>query len=178
MDRDWSDPQRPLSVLHKDVAYGAPLLMFTVFYKGRDRTPGILWKAAKGLMDPHRTPWAGIERKHLDFMRWLSGAVHAVYDAASQTLSIDNRHVTSGVQARILKRILERHLRDGRTEFERREFTADRDLVSGPLDTGFAVRLRRISESLATACPAVRLVSSGRGKFRLEADRQIDFTEK
>jgi hypothetical protein len=179
MDRDWSDPLRPLSVLRKGVAYGAPLLLFTVFYKGRDRSsPGILWKAAKGLMDPHKTPWAKIEVQHREFLRWLAGALHITFDIPSETVSIDGRHVTSGVQARILRRILELHLRDGRTGFERREFTTDINLISSPLDTGFAVRMKRISNSLASTCPALRIVRSGRGKFRLECDRQIEFKEK
>jgi hypothetical protein len=179
MDRDWSDPLRPLSVLRKGIAYGAPLLLFTVFYKGRDRSsPGILWKAAKGLMEPHKTPWAKIEVQHREFVRWLAGALHITFERSAGNIFIEGRFVTSGIQARILKRILELHVQSSKTEFERREFTSDKDLISSPLDTGFAVRMKRISNSLASTCPALRIVRFGRGKFRLECDRQIELKVK
>lgn len=87
---------------------------------------------------------------------------------ADSSVYVDNRFLTSGIQGRILRFLLEQCLSYGRCEFERRELTAQPQLITSAEDTGLSVRLSRIRKCLEEKGDGIRLVSVGRGRFRLD----------
>jgi hypothetical protein len=90
------------------------------------------------------------------------------YNPADGSVFMCAQFVTSGIQGRILHYILRQCIDHGRCELERRELADHPELVTSRTDTGLSLRLARIRQALAERCPRVRLVSTGRGRFRVE----------
>lgn len=90
--------------------------------------------------------------------------------AFDDSVFIDGDYLVKGAPGRILMRLLERHLAEGRRDFANRELRLDPALrlpdVRDNLETRLLLLRRRLDEKGAP----IRIVRTGRGLFRLELD--------
>jgi hypothetical protein len=96
------------------------------------------------------------------------------YDTVSSSVFCNKRFVTSGIQGKILHRIVKAFAHEGRTEFVRREFVIDRDLITSETDTGFSTRLNRIITCLETGRFGMEIRKKAKGKFEFIAAAAVE----
>ncbi len=101
-----------------------------------------------------------------------------VYYHQDETISCNGEHLLRGVPAKILYKVLMSHTVTGRTVFEHREFRRDPDLHLDPVNPNLESRIRILSERLEERLPGIRIIKSGRGKFGLETNLVIEFSEE
>jgi adenylate cyclase len=81
------------------------------------------------------------------------------------------------VPGRILWKLLRAHVDSGRSEFSNRELRLDAWLGLPPLRDNLESRLVLLRKRLEQKCPQLRLVSTSRGHFRLEASCRIELED-
>lgn len=91
--------------------------------------------------------------------------VHHVFD---DSIFIDNEYVIKGVPGRLLMFMLERHRREGRSDFTNREIRLSDALRLPDVKDNLETRLLLLRRRLEEKASPVRLVRTGRGRIRLE----------
>jgi hypothetical protein len=177
-EKNWYCPVRKRIILHAGCAYGASVWIMEDGYDPKENTPKDPLQALKRelTMDVPST-YALLQPKHEALLSSFSESVRFTYKTSDQSIFANDRFVTSGIQAKILREILLAHRDKNRTEFERREFIQSPELVSDPYNTGFNTRLDRIIECMNKTCPDVKIEKHARGKFKLAPLTAITFTD-
>lgn len=97
----------------------------------------------------------------------LSGEVTVRLHRADQSVFLGNDYLIKGVAGAILWRLLRDHAATGRTEFTTRELRLDPSLRLPAHAENFDARLILLRKRLEERGACIRIVKSGRGRFRL-----------
>jgi hypothetical protein len=178
IEKDYYCPIRKRTILYRGCAYGAPVWIMKVGYDSKANTPKDPLQSLKDeLTTEVPSTYALLQPKHDALLSSFSEAVRFTYKTSEQSLFSNDRFVTSGVQAKILREILLAHRDKKQCEFARREFIRNPEFVSDAYNTGFNVRLDRIIECMNKTCPEVKIEKHVRGRFKIHPICAIIFTE-
>jgi adenylate cyclase len=102
----------------------------------------------------------------------LDGQPVAVrYYAADHSVFIGEDYLIKGVAGAIFAKLLRECAENGRTEFTNRELRLDPSIRLPELGDNLEARLILLARRLKERCDFLRLEKTGRGRFRLAADR-------
>lgn len=160
-------PRRNRVVIYRDCAYQAPAYISRVRHKkiaNKDRrliqhlvTDSLL---EEDLFSPE------IRRRHLEMIKSLEKRLVFEYWDRDESITLNGEHLTKGVPAKILRHIL-LAVREGRSEFEYREFKRDFEISMGQKNSNFEVRFYRLIEKLEEKCAELRIERAERGRFNV-----------
>lgn len=121
-------------------------------------------------MGPRRTPVAQAAEPGT-----VAGRVR--YYHADDSVFLDDEYLIKGMAGRILWWLLEHHAREGRTEFANRELRLHLTSPSSPVKDNLETRLLLLQRRLDERDSWLRIVKTGRGRFRLRVDRPAELQE-
>ncbi|MBV2168277.1 MAG: GAF domain-containing protein [Bdellovibrio sp.] len=98
------------------------------------------------------------------------------YVPGDDFIFVNDQYLIKNIPARILWYLLQTFSKSGRSEFSNMELRAEKSLNLPEIKDNLETRLILLRKRLEEQASAIRLVSSGRGKFRLEVSGRLDFS--
>ncbi|MEN9581550.1 MAG: hypothetical protein RJA70_4559 [Pseudomonadota bacterium] len=100
--------------------------------------------------------------------------LRVTYHPSDSSVFFDSEYVTRSVPGRILWCLLNETSAHGRKDFTNRELRHEPTLKLPPVRDNLETRLLLLRNRLDDKFPFVRLFRTGRGRFRIELDRDLD----
>jgi adenylate cyclase len=97
--------------------------------------------------------------------------------AADDSVFIDHDYLIKGVAGAIFWKLVQDHVRQGRTEFTNRELRLAPELRLPDVAENLEARLILLQRRLAERCDFLRIEKTGRGRFRLTVARMLALEE-
>jgi adenylate cyclase len=106
-----------------------------------------------------------------------SGASQLRHYTADDSVFIDNEYLIKGVAGRVLWRLLQSYVDEQRVDFTNKEIRLDPTLELPDIKDNLEARLALLRRRLEDRCDFMRIVNTGRGRIRLEVNRQLALRE-
>jgi hypothetical protein len=105
------------------------------------------------------------------------GSAQVKYYRSDDSIFIDNDYVVKGVAGRVLWRMLRSYSDEHRVDFTNKEIRLDPLLELPDIKDNLEARLALLRRRLEDRCDFMRIVNTGRGRIRLEVNRQLALRE-
>lgn len=175
---DYHCPIQKRVVLHKGSVYGAPVpLLYVRYHKLTNLEPHTIVKKTVIHGTTDKSIWREIEKKHRDLIEQMKQLFHFTFESDKDRMMVNDKVLIKGVPARILHLMLKSKIDEGKTVFERREFLYNEDIVTDRYNTGFELRLQRLTAALSRKCPAIRINRIARGAYQLQVEGEFTYKE-
>jgi len=97
--------------------------------------------------------------------------------AENDSIFVDEEYLIKGVAGAILWRLVQGYVQERRTDYTNRELRLDPAIRLPDVSENLEARLVLLQRRLEERCPALRIVKTGRGRFRLEVRRPLALAE-